>query len=291
MEAKGLIFDIQRFSTGDGAGIRTTVFLKGCPLRCLWCHNIESQDFDAQIAYYSEDCLLCGACASVCPSLCHKIEDGVHTFERKNCAVCGKCTQACMCGALLTTGKYMTVSEVMERVMRDKLFYGTTGGLTVSGGEPIAQFEFTYALAKAARECDISFMIETSGFGKRSNFEALVPLCDGFLFDIKASGERHSELVGVEDTQILKNLDAIYKLGANIILRVPVIPDANIDASFVQKLKGLIKKYPKLQGVEFMPYHKIGISKAERYGLSPQKEYTVPSAEYIRELKSQIGLV
>ena len=253
-----MVFNIQRFCTDDGDGIRTCVFFKGCPLRCKWCHNIESMAFSPEEEY-----------------------------DERLCIHCGKCKEGCPTGARQTVGTEMTAEEIMETVRRDKVFYGDEGGLTVTGGEPMAQFDSVYALAQKAKAEGISFMMETSGHGKTEDFIKIAPLCDCFLFDCKASSQRHKELTGVSDKLILKNLDVLYHLGARILLRCPIVPGGNLDDDFVAKIAELHRKYPNMQ-VQLMPYHKTGIDKAKRLGLPPQEEFTVPSKELLADIWQQI---
>lgn len=249
-----MVFNIQRYCVDDGDGIRTCVFLKGCPLRCKWCHNIESMSFEAQEEYDIDLCIGCGKCKEGCPT-----------------------------GARQIIGEAMTAEEIMRVVRRDKPFYGDIGGMTVSGGEPMAQFDLVYELAQMAKAEGISFMMETSGFGKTEHFEKIAPLCDCFLYDCKASTARHKELTGVEDTLILRNLDVLYSLGANILLRCPIVPGGNLDDDYIQKIVNLKKQYPKIQ-VQLMPYHRAGLGKAKRLGLPQQEEFQVPDNGLIEKL-------
>ena len=253
-----MVFNIQRYCIDDGDGIRTCVFFKGCPLHCKWCHNIESISFSPQ-----------------------------EEFDERLCIHCGKCKEGCPTGARAIIGREMTTEQIMKIVLRDNPFYGKNGGLTVTGGEPMAQFASVYRLAQRAKIEGISFMMETCGFAKTEDFIKNAPLCDCFLYDCKASSDRHKELTGVEDTLIFKNLDVLYHLGARIVLRCPIVPGANLDDDFIEKIVSLGKKYPKMQ-IQLMPYHRTGIEKARRLGLPPQEEFSVPDENLLSQIWEKI---
>lgn len=188
----GLVFDIQRFCTHDGPGIRTVVFLKGCALDCPWCHNPESKSSHPELFYTPSLCIACGKCVEVCPAQAHVIQDGMHGFDRRKCIVCLRCSEACPALALETAGKEMTPEQVMAVVERDRVFYDESGGgITISGGEPTVQFEFTKKLLQAARESKFHTCIETSGVGAGEKYLELLPLVDLFLWDIKEIGRAH----------------------------------------------------------------------------------------------------
>ncbi|MBN2640848.1 MAG: glycyl-radical enzyme activating protein, partial [Victivallales bacterium] len=223
-----MYFDVKRFSVSDGPGIRTVLFLKGCPLRCLWCHNPESQDFRKDILFDPLKCIACGACAKVCPYDCHHLKNGVHIFDRDACRRCGECAENCFFGALENVGYEATPDKIMAEVIADKPFYGKNGGLTVSGGEPMSQFDVTKRLFEIARENSISTALDTSGWTEWKLFEEIFPLTDYFLYDLKAvDREKHKLLTGVDNTQILHNLLLLGKLGGKIHLRCPLIPGLN----------------------------------------------------------------
>lgn len=193
MCGQGLVLAIERCSLHDGPGLRSTIFLKGCPLRCLWCHNPESQAFFPELYYFEEKCVRCGECATVCPDSCHAIIESSHEIDRANCTACGACVNACPYSALEIKGCWMDAKEVMETLEKDRDYYEASGGgLTVSGGEPMSQFEFTKELLSRSKEKEIHSCIETSGFAP---FEKLMEIRDAvgiFLFDFKESDpERH----------------------------------------------------------------------------------------------------
>jgi len=274
----GGVFDIQRFSIHDGPGIRTTVFLKGCPLRCLWCHNPEGRSPSQVVSFLPEKCLGCGECVSACPQHAHRLEaagtDGsavTHIYDREVCQTCGRCTQVCDTRALEFVGRRMTVVEVMKEVCQDKAFYPTSGGgLTISGGEPLSQIDFTLALLCAARQEGFHRCLETCGFVSWGRFSAVLPLVDLFLFDFKETDpRRHAEFTGRSNEIILKNLHALHDVGAKIQLQCPIVPGFNDREDHFAGIAALARSLPNLAGVKLLPYHPLGKSKLERFGLRP----------------------
>ena len=267
----GIIFDIQKFSIHDGPGIRTTVFFKGCPLRCLWCHNPESQKHTREIFFTPAKCIGCGNCLSACPAGCHTFEDTIHCYDRSRCATCGKCTDQCFAGALETAGREAAVEEVIAEVLKDKVFYDNSGGgITLSGGEPMAQPEFALELAKAAKAENLHLCLDTCGCTDFENYRKILPYVDIFLFDLKAMDDaRHRELTGVSNRLILENLHRIDEAGGVTILRCPLIPGLNDDESHLRAIGETASSLSNVREITLHPYHPLGISKSQRLGISP----------------------
>lgn len=258
---KGLVFNIQRFSIDDGPGIRTTVFLKGCPLRCAWCHNPESHSFTPEIMFDASKCIGCGACLETCTN--HLLQDGIHILDRSKCKSCGKCAEACLSDALELCGKYMTDTEVFETVLRDKAFYQNNGGMTLSGGEPLMQHEFSLSLLKLAKDSGIHTAVETSGFGSVEALREIAEYTDLFLYDIKhTDNEQHLIYTGVSPERILHNLELLDEINKQIILRCPMIPGVNLTKEHIKNVFALSEKFSSVQSIEFEPYHPLGVNKS-----------------------------
>jgi glycyl-radical enzyme activating protein len=266
----GRIFDIQRFSTHDGPGIRTTVFLKGCPLRCTWCHNPEAMSAKQGVSFTAEKCIACGECVAACPNGAHSL-DAEHVYDRTRCEACGRCIPLCDARALELVGRTVTVEDVMREVRADRAFYARSGGgLTVSGGEPLAQAEFTCALLAAAREEGIHCAVETSGFGNWERLAAMLPLVDLFLYDWKESDPaRHARFTGQSNEVVLRNLRALIAAGAAVQLQCPVVPGFNDRDDHLAGIASLAHSLGNIAAVQLLPYHPLGKSKLARFGIAP----------------------
>lgn len=275
----GTVFDIQHFCIHDGPGIRTTVFLKGCCLKCKWCHNPESQKFQPEIMFHNARCTGCQACAQVCKQGVHFFRHGIHNINRAKCKFCFKCTDVCLPFALEKTGKKMTVEDVIVEVKKDIPFYKETGGgITVSGGEPMSQPEFTYELLKRAGSLGINRCMETCGTGTKQQFLEIVNHTDLFLWDIKDTvAFRHKTNTGSGIKTILSNLRTVDSAGGKTILRCLLISNINL---FEKHLLNISKIYHGLKnclGVEILVYHSIGKSKYEKLGVRDSYKFIEPT--------------
>jgi pyruvate formate lyase activating enzyme len=276
---EGRIFDVQRYSLHDGPGIRTTVFLKGCPLECAWCHNPESQSFAPEVLLTRSRCLSCGTCATVCPH-------GAPPPGSPLCTACGACVEACPAGARQLAGREATVGDVMREVLRDRVFYDDSGGgVTFSGGEPLAQPDFLAALLDACRAAEIHTVVDTCGFAPRERLLALVPRVDLFLFDVKLVDDaRHRALTGVPSAPILANLRALAEAGAAVWIRVPIVPGLTDGEADLSAAADLVARLPGSHRVSLLPYHRTGEGKARRLGRErPDLTMEPPSPERLDE--------
>ena len=276
---KGTIFDIQRASTVDGPGFRTTVFFKGCNLRCAWCHNPESQSFVAQLLYYRDRCTHCGMCEQVCP----------HGLE--NCTLCGQCALYCPREARRLCGMAYSVEDVMKKILPDRLFYDTSGGgATFSGGECMLQLDFLTELLQACREKGIHTAVDTAGAVPFEAFEQIMPYTDMFLYDVKTmDSQRHLQYTGVDNTRILENLSRILGLGKRVWIRVPVIPGVNDTLEEMDALRGFLLENGYPERVELLLYHRMGISKCQAMGRE-SVSFPVPGKEQMDILRKAIQL-
>ena len=282
---KGRIFAVKRCEIHDGDGLRTTVFLKGCPLRCKWCHNPESLSMVKQIACYTDKCLSCARCVSVCESGVHSFTGGVKTTDYSSCVSCGECVKFCPADALKLWGKYVTASEVVSLVSSDKIFFDKTGGgVTLSGGEPLAQPEFCLEVLKALKAEGINTALDTSLCASSHSLCAVIPYVDTFLVDVKAySSTLHKELTGKENDLILENIDILKNAKARIEFRVPLIEGAN-DCE-MEQIARLVSSVPHV-GVKILPYHDYAVDKYHALGYSAYTGATVPSAQKLEEIRS-----
>ena len=287
----GTVFDIQRFSIHDGPGIRTTLFLKGCPLHCPWCHNPESQQLRPEILFQADECIGCAACVEVCPKSCHLVSKEQHVFDRTDCIHCGACALRCPTGALEQAGDILSVDDVMCEVLKDEPYYNNSeGGMTISGGEPMSQFAFTRALLRAGKDAGLHTCLDTCGVAPRARYLEIASDVDIFLWDYKESDpSRHLELTGGELDPILATLRELDRRGAKTILRCPIIPGINDRRDHFDAIGQLADSLENVLEVQIEPFHRLGVGKYARLGkpnpmpdiLPPAKEQTI---EWVRDV-------
>lgn len=268
---KLIVFDLQRFALHDGPGIRTTVFLKGCPLDCLWCHNPESKKAKLQLGFLEKKCTACGKCADICKQQVHHFtEEGVHNISYEKCIACGACVNACGNEALKMYGKQCDLEEILQTVLKDKDFYERSkGGLTVSGGEPMMQFPALKTLLKKAKEAGLHVCLDTCGQAPQKNYAEIAQYVDLFLFDYKITDSAaHKCYTGVDNSLILSNLDYLCTHGNDVFLRCPIIPGINDNEEHYQAIAELSKKYDSIRQVNLMTYHDMAKGKAAQIGVA-----------------------
>jgi len=297
---KGIVFDIKKFSIHDGPGIRTTVFFKGCPLSCWWCHNPESQASEPELVFWESRCIRCGACLEVCAQGAISWDGDVVSTDRERCTLCGDCVQVCYAEAREIAGQEMTVAQVMTEIERDIPFYDESdGGVTFSGGEPLLQQNFLLALLRACKEKEIHTALDTCGSAPWKTLDDIREHVDLFLYDLKLMDDaKHRKFAGVSNKLILANLQALSLRGHDIILRVPIIPGINNDNENIRQIGTFAAALPHLNQVDILPYHHAAVEKYRRlkkvYGLPetrpPSDERMAKIAQILEEFGLQVKI-
>lgn len=295
---KGLIFNIQRFSVNDGPGIRTTVFLKGCPLHCKWCHNPESISSNRQLLLRDDRCIRCGDCYSLCKNHAVRRVDGAFNTMRDACVECGDCIEVCNSQAREIAGREVSVEEVLWEIEKDIVFYDQSGGgASFSGGEPLLQHEFLTALLHECKKKNIHTVVDTSGLSSPQILERVGEFVDLFLFDLKTlDDEKHKEFTGVSNGRILENLRHLADLGKEVIVRIPVIPGVNDDLSDIRASGSFVSSLGNVREIHLLPYHTTGLEKYRRLGMEYEMRDTLPpSADdlnaIVKELRNYVSSV
>jgi len=284
---QGIIASVKHFEIHDGPGVRTTLFLKGCPLRCQWCHNPESLSAAPQLMYTARLCLHCGACAQVCAL--HRMDGAAHQFDREGCAACGRCVSVCPAGALSLSGRRVTAEEILPELLEDRLFFGPKGGVTLSGGEPLQQSAFACEVLRLLHQEGVHTAVDTTLFASWEVVNAVREHADLFLVDVKAISEDvHIRCTGVSNQRILDNLRRLDAQGMPMEIRVPFIPGMNggemeAIAAFLASLR---HSYP----VRVLPYHDYGVSKYQALGLAyPARNVPTPTVEETARISALFG--
>ena len=289
IKKRGIVFDIERYAINDGPGIRTVVFMKGCPLRCLWCANPESHKKNPELVYWENKCLRCGRCIEACPNEALRQKDGVIHIYTEKCNMCGQCTNVCNAQALNIIGSEMTPFEVLEKVLQDEIFFqDSRGGVTFSGGEPFEQTEFLMECAALCKQNDIHTCVETSGMTRWEDIEKTLPYIDLILYDFKHMQNKiHKQLTGSSNELILNNFKRVAALNKDMVIRIPVIPTINDTEENYSELISFLKEYPGYNCVDLLPYHRLGLSKYKRMKIDYHLiDLLPPSKKRMEEIKN-----
>lgn len=287
---KGNIFEIKHFAVHDGKGIRTTVFLKGCPLHCLWCHNPESQSSSEQFGYLPHKCVNCGSCVSACPTGAQKLDEAhKHIYDRSLCNMCGLCVSVCPRKALSKYGKMVSVDEILPELLQDRDFYETSdGGVTLSGGEPLSQIDFCEELLKKLKKENINTAVDTCGFASWESIKRIIPFTDIFLYDIKhMNSDKHYEYTGQHNELIIENLKKLNECDKKIEIRVPLIPSYNDDENNLREMANLFKDMKMIDRIKILPYHEFARTKYASIGMKDtMPKVNIPTEEDLSRVVS-----
>lgn len=286
-----LVTDIKRFAVHDGDGIRTTVFFKGCPLQCVWCHNPEGIAPQRQLAYFEHKCIGCGMCSEICPNEAHIIRSGTHIVEREKCVACGQCETVCLGDALKIYGKAYTTEELLRILVEDKEFYdNSNGGVTVSGGECLLHADFCRELLAKLKKENIHTAVDTCGFVPREALDKVMPYTDVFLYDIKAFDEEvHIRCTGQSNRVILENLKYLEACGKTIEIRIPYVPEYN--AAQIDKIFAFLKSFRHIVKIRVLAYHHYAASKYAALSMNCTLPERMPLAQEVAALQKQADLI
>jgi pyruvate formate lyase activating enzyme len=285
----GFIFDIKRFSVHDGPGIRSTVFLKGCPLRCAWCHNPESQLFQPELIYRPDRCLACGDCVDACPHGAAKLVNGKISQNWDLCQVHGACAAVCYPGAREIIGREVSPDEVVEELIRDQVFYEESGGgVTFSGGEPLSQSNFLEACLRQSKEAGLQTALDTCGSGPWENLERQLPHLDLILYDLKIlDDDLHRQHTGISNRAILDNFQRLLEKNLKIQVRRPVIPGVNDSENEIERLGAFLSDLAGTIKIDLLPYHALSADKYRRLGRQ-SLEFEEPKEDLIGRIAGQL---
>ena len=291
-----LIFDIKRYAIHDGPGIRTTLFLKGCPLRCVWCHNPESLAYRPEVGFYREKCVACGTCASVCPESAIRMKDGIPETERSRCTGCFACADACPADARTGYGALREVGELAGKLLQDRAFFENSGGgVTISGGEPLCQIDFVVEVLQGLKANGIHTALDTTGFAPWETVERTTPYVDLYLYDLKhMDSAKHKATVAVPNERIKENAQKLAQAGKKLQVRIPVIPRFNEDEENIRATAEFcVGLGDAVEVVQLLPYHNMGVMKYLRISDGKPLEATPPSDEkmaHLRDIMASYGL-
>ena len=288
---KGLITNIQRFQLHDGPGIRTIVFIKGCPLSCPWCSNPETQNGQPEIMLARALCVRCGRCVAVCPASASKLVEGEIVIDRSVCRGNGVCVEECPVGARKFAGQYVTVEEAMEEIAKDTLFYRNSGGgVTLSGGEPTTQPEFSAELLRQCHREGFHTALETCGYTSEKNLAMVIEHADLVLYDIKhMNSVLHKEVIGVPNDSILSNAGMVAAQGKRMVLRIPVVPGFNDSEENIRETAGFARELDSsVEGIDLLPLHSLGLGKYEQLGRTCESGDLLPEGSQLEKLQAVI---